>query len=152
MNDVDLGYISGVFDGEGCVAIVKMRRPPYKEISYNLMISITNSDPDLIEWLHERLGGHVGVMGRHKGRGKLVKRWYESGRDAGAVLEMLLPYLKVKRKQALLALEYLKLGRGWERSARADFHEHMRFLNKGSEEQNAERPQVSHNNLRFDFS
>ena len=130
LSDVELGYLAGLFDGEGSIAIIKMRRPPHRETSFNLNISITNSDPEMLDLVHRRLGGHICVMGRYKGRGKLVKRWYQSGYKAAPILRRLLPVLIAKRKQAVLALEYLEMGRGWARERRAEMYDEMRALNR----------------------
>ena len=79
------------------------------------------------------------------GRGKLCKRWYEGGYGCKPVLELLLPHLRIKRKQALLALEFLGLDRKWHRTARADFHGQMHVLNCGAGNKTESAPRQSQN-------
>lgn len=128
LSEADLGYMAGILDGEGSICIVRMLRGSPK-VSFNVQVSITNTDLVMLDWLTDRLGGSIIAHGRYKGTGKMCFRWYMGGYSALPVLERLKPYLMVKKRQADLAIHFLLLARKWNWEARAVMYEDMKKLN-----------------------
>jgi hypothetical protein len=97
-------YLAGFFDGEGCVRINKT--PNQNTISYHLIVTIANNDKSILDSCREIYGGDV----RSKGKRNCFS-W--SLFNKGIIEKFLLhslPYLVVKRDEALAALEYVRLG------------------------------------------
>jgi len=103
--NIDRAYMAGVFDGEGCIVIAEEKK---NEIimSYRLQISVANTDKNLITWIRYKFGGRI-----QQARTNLYC-WYASSLEAGAVLKILLPFLHTKKKRAIIALNFIKIGRG----------------------------------------
>ena len=99
----DLAYIAGLFDGEGCVFLTKR----YVRRAIALRINVTNTDETIIRWLFEKTA--IGIVGsdprKRHGRWKPVW-WWTIGRSDHATkfLSAIRPFLKIKHKQADLAL------------------------------------------------
>lgn len=102
LSDVELAYIAGFFDGEGSVTI---GRHNGAESSYSLRISVTNTNREIIDWLVDNLGGSVSNV-KLKGNRQQSYLWYLAAVKASDVLYALLPFLRVKREQAILGLDF----------------------------------------------
>jgi hypothetical protein len=96
-------YLAGLFDGEGCINITvsgKIRQ-------VKLRLYLVNTD---YEFLQEVRAEYGGCLMRRPQKKKLkwkpfcVIEWTHA--DAAKLLDILLPYLRLKRKQAALALEF----------------------------------------------
>lgn len=104
-SDVLLAYLAGIVDGEAYVGIKKGRRPDSINPLYHERIQVRMVDIGAVELLVETFGGHL----YHE---KLVSEtrrplycWAVSDASAARVLAQLLPFLRVKREQALNVLE-----------------------------------------------
>lgn len=106
--DVLDSYVAGFFDGEGCISSQESWIPgKYEKFPrINLQISITNTDKEVLNLIRGRFGGQIS---KHtKKTGKLCYAWKLTGKDKMRVfLLSVLPYLIVKKEQALLALEFI---------------------------------------------
>ena len=103
MNNTSAAYISGLFDGEGCVTYSKTpkKRKGRKNLSntWNIRMEISMTDEDVIRWVHEQLKvGTVCIRRPIKSWvGKKTQwRWRCSHRDALYVAKILWPYAQVK--------------------------------------------------------
>ncbi len=113
----EISYIAGFFDGEGNINIYKSDTGRGRESGrritprYELAIAIYNTDKDVMDWLHSVFGGYQQTRNsenttNHK------KKWKESYTQrltSNQALEFLLlvyPYLRVKKKQADLAIKF----------------------------------------------
>jgi len=112
---VDHAYLAGIVDGEGCIIIRHQGGRKGTANGYALELNITNTDEALMIWLLDTFGGLCRWKVK-KGLTGLMKRpswvWWVSGKNAGAVLQVILPYLRVKRAQADLGLRFLSHGKG----------------------------------------
>lgn len=103
----DIAYLAGIFDGEGHVCIQRSNsRKGMTSAFHNLDIGITNTDEDLISSLHDIYGGHVGstgIRGQHRTN---CYRWRLNGPNTISFLKLLLPHLKIKRRQAEIAIAF----------------------------------------------
>ena len=107
-NIAALAYLAGLFDGEGSVNIFKSSGQNGSITPrYFVEISIGNTHKGVLQWVLENFGGrltHNGVQytpNSHK-----TWRWRASTQEASSILVALLPYLIVKKEQALLAIEF----------------------------------------------
>jgi len=111
MNIIPLEYVAGLFDGEGWVTIT--RHKPYtqygqKSIVYTSRVSIEMTDTQLLEDLHNQFGGSLSK--RKKARAtnrKITHIWYLHGKNARDFLIMILPFLRTKKEQAKIFIEYI---------------------------------------------
>ena len=104
MNDTDVAYIAGLFDGEGCVSYKQyMRKRPHNKKAYptwQIRLEIAMTDKSILVWVNEMLG--VGTVGEKRYKTKYTKgwkkqwRWRCSHRDAFKVCCLLFPYAHVK--------------------------------------------------------
>ena len=98
-------YLAGFFDGEGCVRVNKT--PTKNTISYHLIVTIANNDRSVLDSCKELYGGDV----RPKGKRDCFSWSLFSKASIEKFLMDSLPYLVVKRDEALVALEFVQLRR-----------------------------------------
>lgn len=98
-----LAYIAGIVDGEGCVNLYGSGP------NYAPRVSVYNSSLELMELLEEEFGGTIAVM-RNGGNEhpKTVYHWHLGYRKCGPFLMQIVPFLRIKKRQAILLLAYLK--------------------------------------------
>jgi hypothetical protein len=94
-------YFAGFFDGEGYIGLLKRQRGKYTE--YFVQLSIGQKDGAVMDWIKDNFGGNV----------YLVKRdgtfyWTSSNRNALKILKRIFPYLKYKKPQAQMAIEFFE--------------------------------------------
>lgn len=112
MNDTDdlcvaaeLGRCAGVVDGEGCIGVYHSGGTRYR-----LILSVYNTDPRMILKLQEILGGMI--HSRHAKEGcRTMFDWTIRDQQARQVLEILLPFLVVKKEQAMLGMEFCSINK-----------------------------------------
>jgi hypothetical protein len=105
--DIDIIYMAGLFDGEGCISIGKRSTKNGNFLNLRLSLAMTVGEP--IDLFFSRFGGSKSLR---KSRGSFyapVYFWEISALKAQVALETLLPYLRVKQKEALIALEFRKV-------------------------------------------
>lgn len=106
--ELDLAYIAGLMDGEAYIGIKKSRA--YKcqgrqTPSYQSRIQIRMVDEPAIRFLSETLGGWYYKEKPHSGNGRLLYCYQATDRKAESILRSLLPYLKVKLRNAETVIE-----------------------------------------------
>jgi len=104
MNDTDIAYIAGLFDGEGCVSYKQyMRKRPHNPRAYptwQIRLEIAMTEKSILVWLCEVLG--VGTVKEKKYKTKYTLgwkkqwRWRCSHRDAFKVCCLIFPYAHIK--------------------------------------------------------
>jgi hypothetical protein len=111
LSPFDIGYIAGIIDGEGTITILKNRDNRNRSgYCYRQVVQVANTNRDVIEWLRQTTGlGYVAVCNGNNGR--KFYAWRIHGKDASKLLPIILPCLKIKRKNAELLLEYQKIMR-----------------------------------------
>lgn len=105
MDEMELAYFAGFFDGEGHVGIYTRR--------YAMIV--TNADPRPLRRLEEVWGGRVLLKPRDPIGHQDIYQWAAYGHKSRPFLEAILPYTKVKRTQIevyLSALDVAPIGRG----------------------------------------
>lgn len=104
---ISIAYAAGIFDGEGSISIGRSHR--YK--TFTMLAQIINSDLRVIEWFKEKFGGYVWTRSR-KGKKEhhyTIYTWAVSARAGADFLGILLPYLIIKREQAVIGIELQRL-------------------------------------------
>ncbi len=102
MNTTNLSYFAGFFDGEGSIGIMKSRvRGKNWSPEHRLQISIGQNDGGTMDWIVENFGGHL-----HRVKRDNSYYWLTSNRHAYELLKTISPYLKYKKPQADLAIQF----------------------------------------------
>ncbi len=96
---VDLSYIAGFFDGEGCVTC----RGPAE-----LKIVFANTDKGVMEWLRERVGGTLsnqrnGALASSTSRGGCYNLSL-TPRQSRELAPALIPFVHIERKRRVLEI------------------------------------------------
>lgn len=102
-----LAYTAGLLDGEGSIGIVVMNpsaKNRYKLPFHQLHVHVVNTNKEVLDWLKDTFGGSICV---HDKKSKSdTWTWQIYTKNAKKFLELIYPYLKIKRKQARLAIEF----------------------------------------------
>ena len=101
----DLAYCAGLFDGEGCVSLVKGKYD--KKIKYSLQVKISSTDYFIIEWVQEHFGGYVTTEHKKTVNRKEAWCWSCKISEQDMFFFSILPYSKIKRIQIIEALNYI---------------------------------------------
>ena len=120
----DLAYIAGIVDGEGCITLARAtRKHPTSLCGYSIdtLVIVSNTNKWLLEYLKFAFGGSVRAQKLGENR-KVCYHWRLSSRQAEAFLELILPYLHLKRPQAELALKFQH-----ERARRGELGKHKKL-------------------------
>jgi len=104
MKNTEKAYLAGIIDGEGWIGVKDPGKGHGRKM---LQLEVQSCDFDLIEWLHEKLGGYV-IDRPVTGNRKPSKCWRASGSTARQALLWARPYIVMKRRQETID-EALKL-------------------------------------------
>jgi len=107
-------YLAGIIDGEGHIGLKKIMCKASLNPTYFMSLTITNTNPLLMAWLKDNIGGNVNIDHRkgNEHRHKPSLTWYASARKAVPILERCLPFLVVKAEQAKIVLAMQSLTKG----------------------------------------
>lgn len=106
--EFDLRYIAGFFDGEGSISLCRSKRKD-RLIEYVLMVSLSNTYYPIVTFLKEVFDGSLFLnTSAHKKNPnhRPVLQWTISGKKAKKALERLLPFLVVKKEQAVIGIAF----------------------------------------------
>ncbi len=96
----ELFYIAGFFDGEGCVNLQMNESKKYGELT----VCISNNHCGILRYIQSIFNGRI-----HNTRSYgYTPEWRCESKKAVFFLESVLPYLRIKRRQAELAIEFQK--------------------------------------------
>lgn len=97
----ELAYLAGFFDGEGNIDILHQKKSivhPYEQ--YRLRVSVTQKHPEILYEYKSMFDGKVYLL---KSGGY---QWYAYGLKASNFLRFMGPYLRIKRKECVKAIEF----------------------------------------------
>lgn len=100
----NLGYMAGFVDGEGCLYI--SRTPWHGRIQYQLRLTCSQLNPAPLYLFQKFFGGRVSYEDKKRPTWRPIYKWEVRGSSAGKALRLFLPYLIVKKDEALVALEF----------------------------------------------
>ena len=102
-------YLAGVLDGEGTF-IIRRGRDATHGYKFQAVVRVTNTSWELIAWLHATFGGNVVRERDRRPNRKPCWLWsLDGGTLVVPVVQQVLPYLRVKRRQAEVVLEFYKV-------------------------------------------
>lgn len=111
MKRTDLAYIAGIIDGEGSISLVYARQKPSRS-SLNVRVQVANTNEWLVQWLRMAVGGWITKTNRSQVQDKIWKvgyQWCITGIRAKDFLELVYPYLRLKKPQAEIAMGLAKM-------------------------------------------
>lgn len=131
-------YMAGIIDGEGTIALCTYTRD--KQIGTRTYvraeIRVVNTRFDLIKWCMANFGGRFRTdLNNRRGYGQKSQVsplyvWWPSGRaNKEKLLLGILPHLILKREQAKLMLEFLRLGSSWDYEKKLNLAKKCSFYN-----------------------
>lgn len=102
---VTLAYCAGVVDSDGTIGIKRLTYAmrvvgDAKQPTYAARICVRQVTRDAVDVLAATFGGTVRTCKPSSPNGRPLFEWCVMDRIAGAALEQLLPYLRIKRAQA----------------------------------------------------
>lgn len=100
LSDAELGYIAGIIDGEGSFYIYLKSGGKSGRKYHRSALKIANTDTTLIQWLYDRIGGTIATSTPKKENHKIVYHLAVEGPRLVNVINLLSPYLIIKRAQA----------------------------------------------------
>lgn len=101
---LNISYVAGFFDGEGCVGTRRSGHPPHYGWTAHAQITqncSAQADELLLE-IKGEWGGSLTLMNRERSR--VAWNWQVSGRKALTFLQDIRPHLRLKAEQAELAI------------------------------------------------
>ena len=153
-----IAYLAGIVDGEGCICMTrgfssrKASGPTFK-----IRLTICSTSLVLLDWLVVNFGGNytkkalkIGMENKHS----KSYNWNIHCDKAGQIIEMVLPYLVIKKRQAELVLAYRKIQKLGIKTCpgvsivpmalRDEIFENLKFLNRrGPESVETNTPNLS---------
>lgn len=116
----ELAYIAGFIDGEGSFSICKTKSTPRKMadgskkiyVVYKLVVDVTNTNRTVLDLIHNMFGGGVYPGNQKKRNPRYLPRFAwrcNNTEERERFIEAILPYLRMKRKQAKLALKFSRM-------------------------------------------
>ena len=103
-----LAYVAGIIDGEGCISI---RRQPTTRtkigFTYIMAVTVGNTNEWLICFLKQQFGGCI-CFDKKTGNRKDAWRWELKCGRAVTFLELISPYLQLKKPNAEIAIQFQK--------------------------------------------
>jgi len=102
----DLAWMAGFFDGEGSIGI-SHPDPVGRPGTFGLQVRVSQIVKEPLIVLSAVWGGAIGIRDNGGFGSRRIFQWSLTGPRAGEFLRALLPYLVVKKADALLALEFL---------------------------------------------
>ena len=111
MKNTSKAYLAGVIDSDGCIGLRKVgKRKYYSQL--NIRVASKWKSFALHLWELSGRKGKVTAYGNRGINGITMYRWRTSNIGARDLLQEILPYLNLKRKEAELSLSMkFKLGR-----------------------------------------
>jgi len=106
MTETELAYYAGLFDGEGAITLHPTQiTSPRQRKTYFLSVHLTSVDEERVLELQIAFGGNIFTY-EGKRNNKTAYRWLVVRNTANKFLSSVLPYLRLKRHRAELALEF----------------------------------------------
>jgi hypothetical protein len=101
-----LGYLAGIIDGEGSIYI--QRRMDNGTWCYWARFQISNTNKNLMNWIHETFGGLLYEKDRskHNPKWKVQYEWYSQISLMDKLLPLVYPFLINKKTHAEIMMEF----------------------------------------------
>lgn len=104
LSNEEIAYLAGFLDGDGCINAQIVQREDYK-LKFQIRVTITLFQDTKQHWFLIQIQKTIGY-GTIRKRADGISEYAIVGKQSVTeILQRLLPYLKLKRKQAVLVLE-----------------------------------------------
>ncbi len=116
LSETEKAYFAGLFDGEGSISTRKHIKN--KRSYYYVFIHLGNTHYPTMEFIYKKFGGTMYMAKKRNAQHKNFWRWATYTKGAKYFLEAVMPFLRIKKEQARLAvilqnhLTFQKKGRG----------------------------------------
>lgn len=121
----DIAYIAGFFDGEGCIRI---KRASQRGNSFYVWVAITNSNKAILEGVMKLFGGQVRQA--EKTVNKSIYHYLITSSEAVDMLKVIYMFLKEKKDQARLAIEFHERKEKLTFEQKIDYYQKVSLLKK----------------------
>lgn len=137
LTENEKSYLAGFVDGDGCITVTKKKCKDgtITGISFRLNVIISNTNKDVLDWICDLTGlGSIYKYSKQKNPNqadawKLVL-W---SNQAAQLINAILPYLKIKKERAILALEFQNSSKYTNKLSESDrlfqIEKHIAFRN-----------------------
>lgn len=110
LGPISAAYLAGLIDGEGCIGIYNKKPAGTRKSPYHqLQVGVAMREPEGIGYMAEFKKGYHSWKGCRAMSTGMIHEVKLYGRKAAAFLKEILPYLKVKRRQAQMAIEFYEV-------------------------------------------
>jgi len=112
ISQTDLAYAAGVIDSDGCVTASRSKM--VNGISFRIAVSMTNIQDQIPLWFKETFGGRISKTTVTRSGKKIFNstyKWQLQCRKAADFLELIVPYLKLKKERSEAAIKLARLHR-----------------------------------------
>jgi hypothetical protein len=103
-------WVAGFFDGEGSVFVeIAKNKNTRRGVRNLLTVSITQTSTPCLRLIKDQFGGNIAAITQSRRRNmnnSVCYIWRVRSKDAIAFLEVIAPYVVVKKEQVELALQY----------------------------------------------
>jgi hypothetical protein len=145
LNDIEKAQLAMMIDCEGKIGFQKQKkRKGYSDDRYLPMIQISNTKRQLVEFFRDLIGNpkyKIGIADNGPNRKQIYYLSITSMPRIYAVLKLIKDYLMLKRKQAVLTIEFIELHDKLQREQRCclrrdypprmhEIYREMKMLNK----------------------
>ncbi len=107
MRKEEMAYIAGFLDGDGCIMLQLVYRHDYV-LGYQIRASVVfyqkQQYQSFLHWLQDQFDGVGYIRNRNDGMSEYT---IVGIADVGKILQLLLPYLRLKKPQAEIALNVI---------------------------------------------
>ncbi len=105
---ISLAYWAGFFDGEGCVTITRSAIKGLKRPRRSMKVYVVQANRWVVDALRFQFGGSVSPLWKAKPHYRQSWCWCINANQAQQFLELIIPYLVLKRNEAELAIRFQK--------------------------------------------
>ena len=106
LTPLDLAYMAGFFDGEGCIGLYKKSNGS----GFSPMVTLAQREPDILLAFHNTFGGTLRLISRddrETSNRPYYELKYERYGHCAFFLKKLMPYLRGKKAQAEIFLTFI---------------------------------------------
>jgi hypothetical protein len=98
----DIVYLAGFCDADGSIRFTRQNGKPRPFIAFY------NTNQEVINWIFNKFGGAGSIQYHNKGRLMVQSVRLDSAKDVYFVVRALLPFLIVKKEDALMVINFLE--------------------------------------------
>jgi hypothetical protein len=143
VNDLDYAWLACAIDGEGSMSLIRSYAYNNSILCYCPIISVTNNNTTFLEECKRIMETERPILPTKGNQREKAVNWKETYHirvskqsEIKVILNLILPFLVIKNRQAKLLLEWIdireSLSRGWggRQKRETEIYEELRELNK----------------------